>query len=245
MGQMSDMSVLDRLRKAAPTISVGVLTADLAHLGPDLALLEEAGVELVHIDVMDGCFCPKMTFGPPLIKAMRTSLLKDVHLMIQDPLEKIGDYVDAGADMITVHVESDRHIHRVLQALGTMTNASHPDRRLVRGVALNPGTPLEAVRPLLDQTDLVLLLAVNPGWGGQHFIASTQDRLGRLAAMVCEAQAPVLLAVDGGINRTNIAQVARMGPDIIVTGSAVFDGEAAAENARFMLRAVRDAHKDR
>ena len=244
MGQTSDTSVLDRLRRAAPTISVGVLTADLAHLGPELALLEEAGVELVHMDVMDGCFCPKMTFGPPLIRAMHTSLLKDVHLMIRDPLEKLGDYVAAGADMITVHVETDRHIHRVLQALGTMTNANHPDRGLVRGVALNPGTPVEAVRPLLDQTDLVLLLAVNPGWGGQQFIASTQDRLGRLSAMISEAQAPVLLAVDGGVNRTNIVRVAQMGPDIIVTGSAVFDGKAPAENARFMLRAVRDADKD-
>ena len=156
----------------------------------------------------------------------------------------IGDYVDAGADMITVHVESDRHIHRVLQALGTMKNANHPDRGLVRGVALNPGTPVEAVRPLLGETDLVLLLAVNPGWGGQQFIASTQDRLGRLAAMISEAKASVLLAVDGGINRTNIARVARMGPAIIVTGSAAFDGKAPAENARLMLRVVRDADKD-
>jgi len=128
MGQACGKSVLDRLGEVVPTVSVGILTADLANLQGELALLENTGVKLVHLDVMDGCFAPKMTFGPPLIQAMRTSLLKDVHLMIEHPLEKVGEYVAAGADMITVHVESDRHIHRVLQALGAMSNATNPER---------------------------------------------------------------------------------------------------------------------
>ncbi len=242
---MSGESVLKRLREVTPTISVGILTADLLSLGTELAILDNAGVKLLHIDVMDGYFCPKMTCGPPLIKALKSSLFKDVHLMIQDPLEKLGDYVAAGADMITVHVESERnHIHRVLQALGTMSNANDSDRGLVRGVALNPGTPVEAVQPVIDEVDLILLLAVNPGWSSQTFISSTQRRLNRVSEIIRDSGRDILLGVDGGINRGNIAEVARMGADIIVTGSAVFDGKTPAKNARFMLSAVRDAKKD-
>ncbi len=245
MTQMSGKSVLKRLREVTPTISVGILTADLLSLGTELTILDNAGVKLLHIDVMDGYFCPKMTSGPPLIKALKSSLFRDVHLMIQNPLEKLGDYVAAGADMITVHLESERnHIHRVLQALGTMSNANDSDRGLVRGVALNPGTPVEAVQPVIDEVDLILLLAVNPGWSGQTFISSTQRRLNRVSEMIRDSGRDILLGVDGGINRGNIAEVARMGADIIVTGSAVFDGKAPAENARFMLSAVRDAKKD-
>jgi ribulose-phosphate 3-epimerase len=245
MTQMSGKSVLKRLREVTPTISVGILTADLLSLGTELAILDNAGVKLLHIDVMDGYFCPKMTFGPPLIKALKSSLFRDVHLMIQDPLEKLGDYVAAGADMITVHLESERnHIHRVLQALGTMSNANDSDRGLVRGVALNPGTPVEAVQPVIDEVDLILLLAVNPGWSGQTFISSTQRRLNRVSEIIRDSGRDILLGVDGGINRGNITEVARMGADIIVTGSAVFDGKRPAENARFMLSAVRDAKKD-
>ncbi len=159
---------LERLRSLCPTISVGTLTADLMHLGDELALLEQAGVGIVHVDVMDGCFCPAMTVGPPYIKGLHTSLLKDVHLMIDEPLDKLAAYVAAGADIITVQVESAIHIHRVLQHLGSMEHASGPGRGLVRGLALNPGTPLEwLAAPLLDEVDLVVLLAVDPGWSGQ------------------------------------------------------------------------------
>ena len=119
---MQSKPLLDELRKEIPVISVGILTADLASLGSELKLMENAGVKLLHVDVMDGRFCPMMTVGPPLIKAMKTPLLKDVHLMIEEPLERIEDFVAAGADMVTVHVESSRHIHRVLQTLGKMTN---------------------------------------------------------------------------------------------------------------------------
>ena len=220
-----------------------MLTADLLSLGRELATIEAAGVKLVHIDVMDGEFCPMMTVGPPVIKAIRTPMLKDVHLMIRHPLDKLESYVAAGADMITVHVESCRHPHRVLQALGKMTNANDPARGLLRGIALNPGTPTEAVEPLLDELEMVLLLAVNPGWGGQGFIPATQGRIARAIDMVRSAGAGALVAVDGGIKKENIACAARMGADIIVTGSAVFDGEAPAENARFMLQAVADAGK--
>jgi len=228
-----------RLREAAPTISVGILTADLTSLGTEISLLEKEGARLLHIDVMDGCFVPKMTVGPPLIKAIKTSLLKDVHLMIQDPVEKVSEYVAAGADMVTVHVESSPHIHRVLQALGQMTNANDPNAGVVRGIALNPGTPVEPIQPLLDEVEIVFLLAVNPGWSGQEFIPSTQRRLEQVKQIAGDLKRDILIGIDGGVNRGNIADVARMGADIIVTGSAVFDGKDPAGNARFMLDAMK------
>ncbi len=226
------------LRDLVPTLSVGILTADLLSLGSELTLLERTGVRLVHVDVMDGCFCPMMTVGPPFIKAIRTPLLKDVHLMIADPLDKVADYVAAGADIVTVHAEADRYIHRVLQQMQTMTNANDPSRGLVRGVALNPGTPLEVLDPLLDETELISLLAVNPGWKGQQFIPGTFGRIAKAKEMIKKNGRDILLAVDGGISRKNVAEVARTGVDIIVTGSAVFDGKTPEENAKFMLAAL-------
>jgi ribulose-phosphate 3-epimerase len=182
-----------------------------------------------------------MTVGPPFIKAVKTPLLKDVHLMIEEPLDKLESYVAAGADMITVHVESCRHIHRVLQKLGQMTNANDPERGILRGIALNPGTPLEVIMPLIDEVEMVFLLAVNPGWGGQKFIPSTERRLSRLRKLLNGAKKDILLGIDGGITRDNIKDVARMDVDIIVTGSAVFDGKTPLENAKFMISKVNDA----
>lgn len=189
MMQISGKNILNRLHKITPTISVGVLTADLLSLGRDLALLEKASVKLVHIDVMDGCFTPKMTFGPPLIKAMKTSLLKDVHLMIENPLETIGDYVASGADMITVHLESSRHIHRVLQALDTMNNVNDPERGLVQGIALNPGTDVELIQPIIDEVNMILLLAVNPAKTGlplQNEVALVTGAAGAIGSGICK-----------------------------------------------------------
>lgn len=238
---MPSTPLFDEIRGACPLVSVGVLTADLMSLGSELKLMETAGVRLLHVDVMDACFCPMMTVGPCLIKAMKTPLYKDVHLMIEDPLDKLEGYVAAGADMITVHAESCRHIHRVVQALGKMSNANDPSRGLLRGLALNPGTPLEVIPPLLDELEMIFLLAVNPGWGGQKFIGSTPARIDRLKQMLRETNRDVLIGIDGGITRNNIEEVARMGADIIVTGSAVFDGKTPLENARFMIDAVKDA----
>jgi ribulose-phosphate 3-epimerase len=224
------------IREAAPTISVGMLTADLSNLGAEMALLETTGVRLVHFDVMDGCFCPMTTIGPPVVEAVKTSLVKDVHLMIDDPVQKVADYVRAGADVVTVHAEADRHVHRAFQELAGLENANDPARGIVRGIALNPGTPVEVVEPLLDQVELILLLAINPGWGGQQFGVETPRRLEQARRLVDGRD--VLLGVDGGVTRGNIGQVAALHPDLIVTGSAVFDGKAPADNARYMLEAV-------
>ncbi len=235
---MANPKGLELLRAAAPTVSIGVVTANLLSLGSEIQLLERTGAKLAHVDVMDGCFCPMMTVGPPFIKAIKTSLLKDVHLMIEEPLEKVADYVAGGADIVTIHVEACSHVHRVLQKLGTLTNANDAERGIVRGVALNPGTPLEALEPLLDELEYILLLAVNPGWGGQKYIPATTARVARVQRVITESGKNIILGVDGGITKENIAEVAATGADLVVTGSAVFDGKTPEANARFMLEAV-------
>jgi ribulose-phosphate 3-epimerase len=219
------------LRESGPHVSIGVLTADLLRLGEELALLEQASAKLIHIDVMDGVFCPQMTVGPLFVSALAGPFLKDVHLMIEQPEAKLDAYVAAGADVIAFNLEATRHPHRLLQVLsGT---------EVIAGVALNPGTPVRAVEPLLDLLDYVLLLAVNPGWSGQHFAGSTASRMSELRELAVDRE--VLIGVDGGITKDNVAEVAALRPDLIVTGSAVFDGKTPFDNARFMLERVRES----
>ena len=170
---MSANKAFNLLRAFSPTISVGILSADLMHLSSELALLEGTDVKAVHFDVMDGRFVPMMTTGPVFIKAVKTSLLKDVHLMIQDPQVSVKDSVQAGADIITVHVESCKDIRPLLRELGTMENKNDPDRGLIRGVALNPGTPLKVLEPLLDDIEMIVVLGVDPAVKGQAFNDST------------------------------------------------------------------------
>jgi ribulose-phosphate 3-epimerase len=235
------VSTLERLLRGGPRLSVGMLTADLLDLGREMGVLEEAGVELVHVDVMDGVFCPQLTVGTPVVRALRTALLKDVHLMIDDPLTKVDAFVEAGADMITFHLEGARQPHRVLQALAAATNANDPGRGVVRGVGLNPSTPVEAVEPLLDDLEYVLVLAINPGWGGQSLLPGTQRRLEAVRHLIEASGRSILVGVDGGVTRANIRQVAGWGADLIVSGSAIFDGGDVAANAAAMLAATQAA----
>jgi ribulose-phosphate 3-epimerase len=232
-------ALVERLRSTGPHLSIGILTADLAAMGAELTMLERAGAQVLHTDVMDGVFCPQLTFGPAFVKAQRTTLLKDAHLMVMSPEDKVEAFAAAGADIISIHPEGTRHPHRALQLLGKTANANDPERGIVRGISINPGTPVEAIAPLLEEVDFVQLLAVNPGWGGQTFATSTEGRLAHARELIAASGRPILLGVDGGVTRANIEHIAGLGVDLIVTGSAVFDGKAAAENAAFMLDAVR------
>ncbi len=236
---MSANKTFNLLHEYSPTISVGILTAGLMNLGSELSLLEGTGIKVLHFDVMDGCFVPMMTVGPPFIKGVKTHLLKDVHLLIQNPQAKLEDYVNAGADIITVHLESCEDVHPVLRELGMMENRNDPDRGIVRGIAINPGTPVELLEPLLDDVEMIVVLAVNPEVRGLPFFDSIGDKFTKVKEMVSAAKEEILLCIDGGVKRNNIAEIAKLGAHILVSGSAIFDGKAPAENARFMLRAIK------
>jgi len=231
-------TIYERIRRNLPALSVGMISADLMRLSQQTAALEENGCQFAHFDVMDGQFAPLLTAGPFFVKGLRTAMLKDVHLMVECPVEAINAYAAAGADMITVHVESRGHIHRALQMIAECKNANDPSRGIAAGIALNPGTPVESLLPFLDMVDLIFLLAVNPGYAGQKFAPSTAGRFAMLKKMAADRGRPLLLGIDGGVTRDNIHKVAALKPDFVVAGSAVFDKGAVAENLRFMQDAL-------
>jgi ribulose-phosphate 3-epimerase len=223
-------SVAGLIKQTGPVLSVGATSADLMALGGDVALLERCGCRMLHFDVMDGHFAPMLTVGPGFIKAVRTAMLKDVHLMIEDPYDSISQYAAAGADIITVHVESCVHALACLQLIRGLKNANDPQRGIAAGIAVNPGTQLCTLKPLIHDADVVTLVAVNPGFLGQKPHAATAARARQVREMVLDAGASTALCIDGGITKENIGGIAAMGPDIVVSGSAVFEKKMAAEN---------------
>ncbi|MCK4322712.1 ribulose-phosphate 3-epimerase [candidate division WOR-3 bacterium] len=227
------------IKKCSPTLSVGITSADLLNIGSEIAKLEGTDIKVMHFDVMDGCFVPRMTVGPPFIKAVKTQLLKDVHLMIQDPEGKVWEYVDAGADMITIHIESCEDAHLVLRELRTMENKNDPDRGLIRGIALNSDTSVELLKPLLDDIEMIVVLAVNLEVKGFPFFDSIGDKFREVKDMVSTPGKEILLCIDGGVKKNNISEFARMGADILVSGSAIFDGKNPVGNIRFMLNEIK------
>jgi ribulose-phosphate 3-epimerase len=226
------------IREQGPTLSVGLMSADLMALGVDIGRLERAGATVAHVDVMDGSYVPMLTVGPPFIKAVRTAMWKDVHLMVREPLPSLLDYVAAGSDLVTFHPDACTHPHRVLQQLGTTASARDPHRTVARGVALNPGTPIETLDPFLGEVEMVTVLAINPGWGGQTFLPATMARIAAVRDRIAASGRQILISVDGGVTAQNVGQLAGSGVDLVVTGSAVFSGDLAA-NVRAMTDALR------
>lgn len=209
-------------------LSPSILAADFSRLGEQIHELDEAGAQYVHIDVMDGMFVPSISFGMPLMKSIRpcTDRIFDVHLMIEEPVRYIDDFAEAGADLITVHAEACKHLDRTIEAI--------KEKGLLAGVAINPATPLSAIEWVLPKVDMVLIMTVNPGFGGQKLIPYTLDKVRALRAMIEKADLKTDIEVDGGINLENVAEAMDAGANIIVAGSAVFRGDVGENVERFL-----------
>ncbi len=218
-----------KTKKIAPSL----LSADFSNIEKDIKMVEKGGADVLHLDVMDGHFVPNITFGPFVIKAIKrvATIPLDVHLMIENPGDYIAAFCDAGADYLTVHVEATPHLHRVLQQIRA--------KGVKAGVSLNPHTPLSTIEEVLGDLDMILIMAVNPGFGGQSFIPNTLDKLKRLQKMLKKHNAEhVEVEVDGGIKLENIREVSEAGCDIFVSGSGIFKADNPIEMIRKMKKVI-------
>lgn len=208
-------------------LSPSILSADFSKLGEEILQLEEGGADYIHLDIMDGHYVPNISFGPAIIKQLRniTKLPFDVHLMIDRPERYIKDFVDAGADIITVHPESTIHLHRVVQMI--------KGHGLKAGVTLNPATSLEAIDYVLEDIDMVLIMTVNPGFGGQSFIESMKEKIRKLRNIIDSRGLDIKIEVDGGVKLDNAREILDCGADIIVVGSGIFDGDIVERTKAF------------
>ena len=210
-------------------IAPSILSADFARLAEAISAIEEGGATVLHVDVMDGHFVPNITIGLPVVRSLRkaTKMTIDTHLMISEPGRYAVEFVEAGADMVSVHVEADPHLQRTLVAIR--------EAGAKAGIAINPGTPLISLEETLPYADFVLLMSVNPGFGGQKFVPTSMDKLRRLRRMIDERGLETRIEIDGGVDASNIGDITQAGAEIIVAGSAVFGKGNATEAVRQLI----------
>ncbi|MEZ5346032.1 MAG: ribulose-phosphate 3-epimerase [Pyrinomonadaceae bacterium] len=213
-------------------IAPSILSADFSRLAEEISAVKQGGAKMLHVDVMDGRFVPNITIGLPVVRSLKkaTDLLLDCHLMIEEPSRYAVEFVEAGAGMVSVHIEADRHIHRTLTAIREAGGRS--------GIAINPGTPLGSLEEALPYADFVLLMSVNPGFGGQKFISSSLDKLRRLRMMINDRGLDTKIEIDGGVDEHNVAEVVEAGAEMIVAGSAVFGGGDPSKAVQTMIDAA-------
>ena len=213
-------------------ISPSILSADFSRLGEHIKELDACGADMIHIDVMDGMFVPNISFGIPVIKSVRklTKLPFDVHLMIEEPSRYVEDFANAGADIITVHYETDRHIDRTINYIKSFG--------IKAGVALNPATPVDCIKHLISNLDMVLIMSVNPGFGGQKYIEYCSGKLKEVKALADKYNKDIMIQVDGGIDGANIRQVVKSGANVIVAGSAVFKNDEIEKNIKALRAGI-------
>jgi len=221
-------------------IAASILAADFSRIGEAVELAERAGADLIHVDIMDGHFVPNLTLGPQLVASIRkrTRLPIDVHLMVENPRAFVPLFHEAGADWISLHVEATAHLHKDVTMIKDLGRKA--------GVVLNPATPIHTLRDILGEADFILLMSVNPGWGGQSFIPSCLDKIRGLKAWLRKEKLEVPIEVDGGIKLDNLEEIFKAGMDVVVAGSAIFEAPDPAEAIREMKRVAARvaAHKD-
>lgn len=227
------------MTRPTPRIAPSILSADFARLADEVLRVEMGGADLLHVDVMDGHFVPNLTVGPPIVAALRkvTKLPLDVHLMITNPDAYLAEFADAGADYLTVHVETCPHLHRTVQAI--------KERGVKAGVTLNPATSLSTVEEILPDADLLLIMSVNPGFGGQQFIPGSLQKIARARRLIEQTRSHAVLEVDGGVKVDNAFRIVKAGADILVAGSAIFSSSDYTATIRAMRRSAQSTRQDR